>query len=188
MIACSKHLSRPGHAHRQRKQAQHDGARLVVVVDQGPIAAHAGVMVDVARLGHADDRVDQEPAADLPGRSLGQLFVRPVQRVAGLERDDPAPAQRLKVLAQLRGRPAQCDEIVVRRNANHLEPARRVMARQPVQIGDRRMLGIERAIRVLGFVVLVVSVDLLDMQKRQQVAVDVAQGQRLALGDCRRRA
>ena len=34
-----------------------------------------------------------------------------------------------------------------------------------------------------GFVVLVVSVDLLDVEKRQQVAVDVAQRQRLALGD-----
>ena len=49
-------------------------------------------MVDVAGLGHADDRMDQEPAADLPGRSLGELFVRAVQGIAGLERDDPAPA------------------------------------------------------------------------------------------------
>ena len=94
-------LARAGHPHRQRQQAEHDGARLVVVVDQRPVAADAGEVVDVARLGHADDRVDQQAAADLLGGSLGQLLVGPVQRVAGLEGDDLAPAQRLEVLAQL---------------------------------------------------------------------------------------
>ena len=67
---------------------------LVVVVDQGAIAPDPGEMVHVARLGHADDRVDQQAAADLLGGPLGQLFVGPVQGVAGLEGDDPAPAQR----------------------------------------------------------------------------------------------
>ena len=45
------------------------------------------------------------------------------------------------------------------------------------------MLRVGRAVGALGLVVLVVGVDLLDVQERQQVAVDVAQGQRLALGD-----
>ncbi len=36
---------------------------------------------------------------------------------------------------------------------------------------------------MLGLVFLVVGVDLLDVEERQQVAVDVAQGQRLPLGD-----
>ena len=57
------------------------------------------------------------------------------------------------------------------------------MPRLPVEVGDRRMLRVERAIGVAGFVLLVVGVDLLDVQERQQVAVDVAQGQRFALGD-----
>ena len=140
-------------------------------------------MIDVARLGHADDRVDQEPAANLRGRLLGQLFVSAVQRVAGLERDDPAPGKRLKMLAQLGGRAAQLDEVVVRRDANHLEPARRIMSGRPLQIGHRGMGRVQRAIGVLGFVIFVVSIDLFDMQKRQQVAVDVAQRQRLSLGD-----
>ena len=178
-----QHLARAGHPHRQRQQAEHDRARLVVVVDQGPVAADAGVVVDVAGLGHADDRVDQEAAADLLGRPLGQLFVGPVQGVAGLEGDDPAPAQRLEVLAQLGRRPAQLDEVVVRRDANHLEPAGRVVARLSVEVGDRRMLRVGRAIGVRASLLLVVRVDLLDVEERQQVAVDVAQGQRLALGD-----
>ena len=84
-------------------------------------------MIHVARLGHADDRVDQQAAADLLGRPLGQLFVSPVQGIAGLEGDDPAPAQRLKVPAQLGRRPADLDEIVVRRHPDHLEPTRGIM-------------------------------------------------------------
>ena len=110
-------------------------AGLVVVVDQGPVAADAGVVIDVARLGHADDRMDQESAADLRGGLLGQLFVSPVQRVAGLEGDDAAPGKRLKMPAKLGGRAAQLDEIVVRRYADHLEPARGVMAGRPLEIG-----------------------------------------------------
>ena len=62
------------------------------------------------------------------------------------------------------------------------------MTRLPVEIGDRRMLRVERAVGVLRFVVLVVSVDFLDVQEGQQVAVDVAQGQRLALRRLRRPA
>ena len=89
-------LARAGHPHRQRQQAQDDRAGLVVVVDQGPVAADAGEVVDVAGLGHADDRVDQQAAADLLGRALGQLLVGAVQRVAGLEGDDLGPAQRLR--------------------------------------------------------------------------------------------
>ena len=122
-----EHFARAGHPHRQREQTEHHGPGLVVVVDQGPIAADPGVMVHVARLGHADDRVDQQAAADLLGGPLGQLFVCPVQGVASLEGDDPAPAQRLEVLAQLGRRPADLDEIVVRRDPDHLEPSRGVM-------------------------------------------------------------
>ena len=68
-------LARAGHAHGQRQQAEHDGARLVVVVDECPIAADARVVVDVSRLGHSHDWVDQEPATDLRGGSLGELFM-----------------------------------------------------------------------------------------------------------------
>ena len=178
-----QHLARPGHAHGQGQQAEHHGARLVVVVDQGAIATHARVVVHVARLGHADDRVDQEAAADLLGGALGQLLVRPVQGVAGLEGDDLAPAQRLEVLAELGRGAADLDEVVMRRHADHLEPARGVMARLPAEVGDRGVLGVGRAVGVPGLILLVVGVDLLDVEERQQVAVDVAQGQRLALGD-----
>ena len=70
-------------------------------------------MVDVAGLGHADDRMDQEPAADLLCGSLGQLLVGAVERVAGLEGDDLGPAQVLEVRPQLGRGPPQLDEVVM---------------------------------------------------------------------------
>ncbi len=81
-------LARAGHPHGQRQEAEDDRARLVVVVNQGAVAADAREVIDVAGLGHADDRVDQQAAADLLGRALGQFLVGAVQRVAGLEGDD----------------------------------------------------------------------------------------------------
>ena len=137
-----QNLLRPRQPHRQGQQAQHHAPLLEIVVHERPVTPHPRVMVNVARLGHSHNRVDQEPAPDLPGRSLGELFMRSVQRVPRLERDNLAPAQRLEVLPQLLGRPAQTDEIIVRRNPDHLQPARRVMPRQPIQIRDRRMLGV----------------------------------------------
>ena len=96
-------LAGPGHPHGQGQQAEDHRARLVVVVDQGPIAPDPGEMVHVARLGHADDGMDQEAAADLLGRPLGQLLVGPVQGIAGLEGDDPLPAQVLEMLRSSAG-------------------------------------------------------------------------------------
>ena len=111
-----------------------------------------------------------------------------VQWVTGLEGDDAAPAERFKVLAQLGGRAAQVDEIVVRRHADHFEPAGSIMPGRPLQIGDGGMGRVKRSICVLGFIVLVVRINLFDMQKSQQVAVNVAQRQWLAFRDAVARA
>ena len=62
-------------------------------MQEGLIATHACVMVDVPRLGHADHRMDQQVGLDLLGRSRRQLLVRAVHRVTGLERHYFRPAQ-----------------------------------------------------------------------------------------------
>ena len=183
MIACRRTSRGPAIRIASGQEAQDHRAGLIRGVDQGAVAADARVVVDVAGLGDADDRVDQEPAADLLGRALGQLFVGAVQRVAGLEGDHLRPAERLEVLAKLGGGPPQLGEIVVGRGPQHLEPAGRVMARLAVEIGDRGMLGVGRAVGAPGLGLLVELVDLLDVQEGEEVAVDVAERQRLPLGD-----
>ncbi len=74
-------------------QQAHGGGCGRVLVQHRLVAAHAGEVVDIARLGHADDRVDQQVGLGLFRGAEGQFLVRAVQRVAGLEGDDAAPAQ-----------------------------------------------------------------------------------------------
>jgi hypothetical protein len=173
-------LARPGHPHGHRQEAEDDRAGLVVVVDQGPIATDPGVMIDVAGLGDADDRVNQQAAADLLGRPLGQLLVGPVQGVPGLEGDDLGPAERLEMLAEFARGPAEVDEVEVRRDADHLEATGRVEVGLAVQVGDGRVLGVGRPVGSPGFLLDVVGEDLFDMEEGQEVAIDVAERQGLA--------
>ena len=57
------------------------------------------------------------------------------------------------------------------------------MSRLPIEMGHCRVLLVERAIGELGFPVLFDRVNLFDVEKCQQVAIDIAQGQRLPLLD-----
>ena len=63
-------LARTGHAHGQRQKIER-GLAIGVMRQQRFIAAHAGVVIDIARLGHADDGMDQEIAANLFGGTQG---------------------------------------------------------------------------------------------------------------------
>ncbi len=93
-------LARSGHPHRQREQAEH--RRLLgVELEDVLVAADPGEMVDVPRLGGADHRVDQQVGLGHLRRAVGQLLVRPVHRIAGLEGDDPRPSPLLEQPAQV---------------------------------------------------------------------------------------
>ena len=124
MMRVPDRLARAGHAHRERQQAERGGL-LGIVAEQRLVAAHAGEVVDVAGLGHADDRVDQQVRLAACGGAEGQLLVGAVQRVAGLEGDDPAPAELAEAVAQLLRRVAQMREVVVHRRLDALRPGRR---------------------------------------------------------------
>ena len=132
-------LARAGHAHRQRQQAE--GGRLLgIVADQLLVAAHAGEMVDVAGLGHADHGMDQQVGLGRLGGAVGQLLVGAVHRVAGLEGDHPAPAQLAEPVAQLLRRVAQMLEIVVHGRLDALHSAAQIDgAGMVVQVAHRRM-------------------------------------------------
>ena len=72
-------------------------------------------MVDVARLGHADDRVNEEVRFDLLCGAERELDVRAVHRVAGLEGDDAAPAASGELFAELGRRRRRRLVVVVER-------------------------------------------------------------------------
>ena len=64
------------------------------------VAAHAREVVDVARLRHADDGLNQQVRLDVLRRPERELLVGAMHRIARLERDDAAPAELLKAIAK----------------------------------------------------------------------------------------
>jgi hypothetical protein len=126
-------LARAAHAHGEVQKA-HRGGGGGVLVEHRLVAAHAGEVIDIAGLGHADDRVDQQVRLHLARGAEGQFLMRPVQRVAGLEGHDLAPAELAEARAQLVRRVAAGLEVVMHRrlDAGHrpaqIDRARRCRA------------------------------------------------------------
>ncbi len=80
-------------------------------------------MIDVARLGHADDGVDQQVGLDVARGPQRQLLMRPVHRVSRLECDDLAPAELTEAIADFIGSIPKMLEIVVGWRLDTAKPA-----------------------------------------------------------------
>ena len=78
---------RSRHPHRERQQGEHRGIG-GIPVQQGLVAAHPRVMVDITGFGHANDGIDQDLAAHGTGCPHRQLLVDAMHGVAGLKRHD----------------------------------------------------------------------------------------------------
>ena len=99
-------LARACVAHRGRERGHDHAVGRVVVVDEDAVALDARRGGHVVGLRLADERVDEQ-AVDGLERALRQVLVRAVDRVAGLEADDAAPAslrERLARVSRDRGR------------------------------------------------------------------------------------
>ena len=112
-----------------------------IVVHDRLVAADARVVVDVARLGHADDRVHEQVGLFFLGRAERELVVGAVHRVAGLEGDDLPPAALGELFAELGRRVAERAVVVVQRRLQALDLAADVHRLALVhQVVDGRML------------------------------------------------
>ena len=145
------------------------------------VAPHPRVVVDVARLGHPDDGVNQQAGLDLLGRAQGQLLVGAVHRVAGLERHHPGPPQLGEGAPQLgRGVP-QLLVVVVRHRLHALDPAPDVRRPAAVEeVGDAGVLAVGGAEHRLGLRLTVRTPDVLHVEDGQHHALGVAEGQAVA--------
>jgi len=108
-------LAWSAHAHGEREQRKLRSA-LREFWKQQLIAAHAGVVIDVAWLGHAYDGMNQQVGFDLFSRAEGEFYVGAVHGISRLKRDHLGPAFAGKLGANFCGSEADGAEIVVRRN------------------------------------------------------------------------
>ena len=97
-------------------------------------------MINVAGFGHANNRVDQQVGLGFAGGAEGQLLVGAVQRVAGLEGDNFAPADFAEIGAQFIWGVAAGAEIIVHRLLDAGDRAAQIDAASlVVQVVDGRM-------------------------------------------------
>ena len=137
-------LAWAAHPHGQRQQRELDRV-LRVVRQHFLVAVDPRVVVQVAGLGQAHHRVDQQVGLDFLGRTQGQLVMRAMHRVPRLEGHDAAPAQPGELLAHLGGRQAQFPEVVLGRQLDTFELASDVVRLRPgLQVTHRGVLGSRR--------------------------------------------
>ena len=148
-------FARASHAHRKVQQ-RHRGGRCRILVQHRLVTAHAGEMIHIARLGQADNRVDQQVGLGFLGGAERQFLMRTVQRVAGLEGHNLAPAHFAEIGAQFVWRVAAGAEIIVHGLLDTGDRTAQVdFARSIMQVVDRRMRRIVRTKHHLGFASLV---------------------------------
>jgi hypothetical protein len=94
---------------------------LGVLLYQVLVATDARVMVHVSGLGHADYRLDKEVGLYLTRSAEGNLLMRPVHRVTGLEGDYLSPSEFLELGPKLGGGVTKLAEVVVARKLKALQ-------------------------------------------------------------------
>src|SRR3954451_14465367 len=109
-------------------------------------------MVDIARLRHADDGMDEQVSSLFLRGTERKLVMRTVHRIAGLEGDDLRPASLAEFFTKLLRRAAERLVIVVDRELQALDGAADVDRLTLVhQIVDGWVRGVFCAEDLLGF-------------------------------------
>lgn len=95
-------LARTTHAHGEGKESE-SGHAVGVTGQESLVDTDTGEVVDVTRLGHANDGVDEDVGLLRAGSTDGKLTVSAVHGVASLESDDLLPSELVEVGSELRG-------------------------------------------------------------------------------------
>ncbi len=143
------------------------------------VGLHAHLDGHVAILGRPDQRVEQQAVADLQCDPL-QVLMGPVEWVAGLEADDPAPASGLERRPCLRGgqrvpasQASQWLDDGPDRTGNR-------QGRRGEDPGGARMGGIARPEHPLRLAQPIALVHLVDLEHAERVTARIAEGEPVA--------
>ena len=148
-----------------------------VFVKHGLVAAHAGEVIHVARLGHANNRMDEKVRLRFFRGAEGQFLMRAVEWVAGLEGHNLAPTKLAEIGAQFVRCVAACAEIIVDGLLNAGYRAAKVnFARSIVQVVHRGVGVVIGAENLFGFARFVRNPAVRDGHGRENHALLIAQG------------
>ena len=171
-------LSRPGHAHRERQERKTRRARFVSRQD-GLVAADTRVVVHVARLCHADDRVDEQVGVGVARSADRELLVCPMHRISSLERHDAGPSCAGEGRTHFRRRQAQFPIVVVDGKRETLDPATDQARVAPIEDGrGSGVLAITGSVHLLDFFRAVRLPHVVDVQHGEHDAFCVTQRDR----------
>ena len=132
-------LAWASHTH-GKVQQRHGSCGCWVLVQHCFVATHACEVVDIARLGQANNGVDQQVRLGFLGCAERQFLVCAVQRVACLERNNFAPAHFAEIGAHLVRCVAARAEIIVHGLLDASDWTAKVnFASLVVQVVDRRV-------------------------------------------------
>ncbi len=143
------------------------------------VSPHAHLDRHVAVLGRPDQRVQQQAVADLQRAPL-QVLMRPVDRVAGLEAGDPAPASRGERRPRLRRSQRVPARHAVQRPDHSPDRAGNRQGGPTKDPGDTRMGGVAGPKHPLRLAQLVTLVHLADLQHTQRATAHVAEREPVA--------
>ncbi len=172
-------LARTGVAHRRREGGEEHAILRVVVAEQRPVALDAHVGRHVVRLRVADKRVDEQ-AVDGFESDLGQVLVRAVDGIAGLEADHATPAA-FRELRPRVGRVVGDLGIRWRYALEDRDTTAEIERLLVVEPRDARVLGVGRAETLLGLALGVVLEDFLDLERREQATRRVGKSDGVSL-------
>ena len=159
-----------------------DGVRDEVALDEGVDGARTHRGGHVARLQVAQERVDEHPVTGLD-RDLGEVLVRPVHGIAGLERGDGAPAVRFEPRPGLgRGQEQLAELVGEASGGEHGQAAREIHLALLHHHPDPRVLGVRRAEDRAALAGLVDGVLLRDLEDRHRRGIAGADERDLAAG------
>ncbi len=169
-----------GHAHGQGQQRQH-GEVVGEVPADGLVAVHPRVILQIARLGHADRGMQQQMGLDFLGRLQGHLTLHAVHGFAGLKGHHLAPAHLVEQGPQLFRAVPEAAEVVVHGALNANDGAAHVgVVNLFVQVSHTGVGAGLGPVDAFGFPVLVGLPDFVDAHDRGHETLAVAQGQILA--------
>ena len=109
-------------------------------------------MIDIAGLGHANYRMDQQVCLEIACRSHRDFLVGTVHRIARLKRNNLAPTQLFKTVSEFTRCIAQMFEVIVGRHFDATQTAANIHRITYIfQIVNSWMYIIIAAIYALGF-------------------------------------